>query len=122
MSGPTICPLGPGWAPWVVLLGGRISLWNSATPVGAGLWQRRHHCEGPLVAGKPQPEAAVARSGWEMIWAWTVPTLRVRGAGCTAVQRNTFYEPIKVWDALVPLSAEPNDQRSKVLEDNLATA
>jgi hypothetical protein len=46
----------------------------------------------------------------------------IREAGCTAVQRNTFYEPIKVWDALVPLSAEPNDQRSKVLEDNLATA
>jgi 2-iminoacetate synthase ThiH len=43
-------------------------------------------------------------------------------AGCTPVQRNTFYEPIKVWDGLVPVAAEPNDQRSKVLENNLATA
>ena len=46
----------------------------------------------------------------------------IREAGCTPVQRNTFYEPIKVWDAPMPPAAEPNDQRSKVLENNLATA
>jgi aminodeoxyfutalosine synthase len=46
----------------------------------------------------------------------------IREAGCTPVQRNTFYEPIKVWDARAPAAPEPNDQRSKVLEGNLATA
>jgi len=46
----------------------------------------------------------------------------IREAGCTPVQRNTFYEPIKVWDAPPPGPTEPPDQRSKVLEDNLATA
>ena len=45
----------------------------------------------------------------------------IREAGCTPVQRNTFYEPIKVWDAPRSAAAEPNDQRSKVLENNLAT-
>ena len=33
----------------------------------------------------------------------------IREAGCTPVQRNTFYEPIKVWDASAPALAEPND-------------
>jgi hypothetical protein len=44
-------------------------------------------------------------------------------AGRTPVQRNTFYEPIKVLDA-TPSSteAEPPSGKSKVLEDNLATA
>ena len=46
----------------------------------------------------------------------------IREAGCTPVQRNTYYEPIKVWDAPMPAPTEPNDQRSKVLENNLATA
>jgi aminodeoxyfutalosine synthase len=46
----------------------------------------------------------------------------IREAGCTPVQRNTFYDPIKVWDGPAPAAAEPNDQRSKVLENNLATA
>jgi aminodeoxyfutalosine synthase len=46
----------------------------------------------------------------------------IRETGCTPVQRNTFYEPIKVWDMPVAPSTEPNEQRSKVLEDNLATA
>jgi aminodeoxyfutalosine synthase len=46
----------------------------------------------------------------------------IREAGCTPVQRNTFYEPIKIWVTPSPLSAEPSDQHSKVLEDNLATA
>ena len=44
----------------------------------------------------------------------------IREAGRTPVQRNTFYEPIKIWDMLPP--AESSEQRSKVLEDNLATA
>ena len=40
-----------------------------------------------------------------------------------AVQRNTFYEPIKVWDAEpTATEAEPPSGKSKVLEDNLATA
>ena len=46
----------------------------------------------------------------------------IREAGCTPVQRNTFYEPIKVWDGPPPGPTAPPDQRSKVLEDNLATA
>jgi aminodeoxyfutalosine synthase len=46
----------------------------------------------------------------------------IREAGCTPVQRNTFYDPIKVWEAPAPSAAEPNDKRSKVLENNLATA
>ena len=46
----------------------------------------------------------------------------IRETGCTPVQRNTFYEPIKVWDTPLPAPADPDDQRSRVLEDNLATA
>ena len=47
----------------------------------------------------------------------------IREAGRVPVQRNTFYEPIKVWDAApVAVEAEPPPGKSKVLEDNLATA
>jgi aminodeoxyfutalosine synthase len=47
----------------------------------------------------------------------------IREAGRTPVQRNTFYEPIKVWDpAPAATEAEPPSGKSKVLEDNLATA
>jgi aminodeoxyfutalosine synthase len=47
----------------------------------------------------------------------------IREAGRTPVQRNTFYEPIKVWDSVPTASeAEPPANKSKVLEDNLATA
>jgi hypothetical protein len=47
----------------------------------------------------------------------------IREAGRTPVQRNTFYEPIKVWDAApTATEAEPPSGKSKVLEDNLATA
>jgi hypothetical protein len=47
----------------------------------------------------------------------------IREAGRAPVQRNTFYEPIKVWDALPAApEAEPPSGKSKVLEDNLATA
>ncbi len=47
----------------------------------------------------------------------------IREAGRTPVQRNTFYEPIKVLpDAPATNEAEPPSGKSKVLEDNLATA
>jgi len=47
----------------------------------------------------------------------------IREAGRTPVQRNTFYEPIKVWDAApTATEGEPPPNKSKVLEDNLATA
>ena len=47
----------------------------------------------------------------------------IREAGRTPVQRNTFYEPIKTWDAApTATEAEPPLGKSKVLEDNLATA
>ncbi len=47
----------------------------------------------------------------------------IREAGRTPIQRNTFYEPIKVWESS-PKSTEvePPTGKSKVLEDNLATA
>jgi aminodeoxyfutalosine synthase len=48
----------------------------------------------------------------------------IREAGLTPVQRNTFYEPIKVWESLsaAATEVEPPSNKSKVLEDNLATA
>ena len=47
----------------------------------------------------------------------------IREAGRTPVQRNTFYEPIKVWEAApTATEAEPPTGKSKILEDNLATA
>ena len=47
----------------------------------------------------------------------------IREAGRTPMQRNTFYEPIRVLKN-VPTSneAEPPGGKSKMLEDNLATA
>ena len=48
----------------------------------------------------------------------------IREAGRTPVQRNTFYEPIKVLaeSSLTTNETEPPSGKSKVLEDNLATA
>jgi aminodeoxyfutalosine synthase len=49
----------------------------------------------------------------------------IRETGRTPVQRNTFYEPIKVFaDGHQPTAseAEPPAGKSKVLEDNLASA
>ncbi|MBI3848802.1 MAG: hypothetical protein HY298_00715 [Verrucomicrobia bacterium] len=48
----------------------------------------------------------------------------IREAGRTPVQRNTFYEPIKVLEETSPSvnETEPPSGKSKVLEDNLATA
>ena len=48
----------------------------------------------------------------------------IREAGRTPVQRDTFYQPIKVWEPLQTAApdAEPRPGKSKVLENNLATA
>lgn len=46
----------------------------------------------------------------------------IREAGRTPVQRNTFYEPIKVWDASPSADSDSAGNRSKMLDDNLATA
>jgi aminodeoxyfutalosine synthase len=46
----------------------------------------------------------------------------IREAGRTPVQRNTFYEPIKILESAPVPDAIENSARSKVLEDNLATA
>ena len=47
----------------------------------------------------------------------------IREAGRTPVQRNTFYEPIRVLEnAAAANDAEPPPGKSKVLEGNLATA
>jgi hypothetical protein len=47
----------------------------------------------------------------------------IREAGGTPAQRNTFYAPIKVWDA-APTAAEtePPSGESKASEDHLARA
>jgi aminodeoxyfutalosine synthase len=46
----------------------------------------------------------------------------IREAGRTPVQRNTFYEPIKMWEAPTSAEAEAETKRSKMLDENLATA
>src|SRR5947209_134882 len=46
----------------------------------------------------------------------------IREAGRTPVQRNTFYEPVKVWDEVSASEPSPNGEPSKILEKNLATA
>ena len=46
----------------------------------------------------------------------------IRGAGRTPVQRNTFYEPIKVWEDAMIAEPETGTRRTGVLENNLATA
>jgi hypothetical protein len=44
-------------------------------------------------------------------------------SGRSPVQRNAFYEPIRVLEsATVTNEAEPPSGKLKVLEDNLATA
>ncbi len=66
------------------------------------------------MAGATSPQL---QTGADMIKA-------IREAGRTPVQRNTFYEPIKVLADGAPTAteAEPPADKSKVLEDNLATA
>jgi aminodeoxyfutalosine synthase len=46
----------------------------------------------------------------------------IREAGRTPVQRNSFYEPIKILENSSPAEIKENSARSKMLEDNLATA
>src|SRR5579859_2360678 len=46
----------------------------------------------------------------------------IRETGRTPVQRNTFYEPIKVLAVGPPAEPTENSGHSKMLEDNLATA
>ncbi len=46
----------------------------------------------------------------------------IREAGRVPVQRNTFYEPIRVWDEPPAPKSAPDGERSRILEDNLATA
>jgi len=46
----------------------------------------------------------------------------IREAGCVPVQRNTFYEPIRILDPAAAGSSTETGAHSKVLEDNLATA
>ncbi len=46
----------------------------------------------------------------------------IREAGLVPVQRDTFYEPVKVWDAAAAPEAGPAGQDSTVLQNNLATA
>lgn len=47
----------------------------------------------------------------------------IRETGRTPVQRNTFYEPIKVWEPLPPatIGGDASGKHSAVLEKNLAT-
>ncbi len=47
----------------------------------------------------------------------------IREAGRTPVQRNTFYQPIKVWETPVEMEGtETAAEKSRVLEKNLASA
>ena len=47
----------------------------------------------------------------------------IREAGRRPVQRNTFYEPIKVWEeAAASVEADAAGGKSRMLDDNLATA
>jgi aminodeoxyfutalosine synthase len=46
----------------------------------------------------------------------------IREADRTPVQRNTFYEPIKILENPVAVEIKENFTRSKMLEENLATA
>jgi aminodeoxyfutalosine synthase len=46
----------------------------------------------------------------------------IREAGRTPVQRNTFYEPVRIWDDAKVVEAAVNGARAPLLERNLATA
>ena len=46
----------------------------------------------------------------------------IREAGRVPVQRNTFYEPIKVLDAAPTAELAEGSEQSRMLQDNLATA
>src|SRR2546425_8192867 len=46
----------------------------------------------------------------------------IRWAGRIPGQRNTIYEPIRIWDEVSATGPSPNGEHSKILEKNLATA
>jgi aminodeoxyfutalosine synthase len=46
----------------------------------------------------------------------------IRETGRTPVQRDTFYQPVKVWDNPAAPDSTGHDGRSEILENNLATA
>jgi len=46
----------------------------------------------------------------------------IRETGRTPVQRDTFYQTIKVWDDAPPVESSDDPGPSKILEDNLASA
>jgi len=46
----------------------------------------------------------------------------IREAGRTPVQRNTFYEPIRIWADTNSAEANSNGAPSEILQQNLATA
>jgi aminodeoxyfutalosine synthase len=59
-------------------------------------------------AGQGQTEGAMIRA--------------IREAGRVPVQRNTFYEPVRVWEGDVPEGPRGLPTRSGILDRNLATA
>lgn len=46
----------------------------------------------------------------------------IRETGQIAVQRNTFYEPLKVWEPGTAGETQPGKNDPRILKDNLATA
>jgi len=46
----------------------------------------------------------------------------IRETGRTPVQRDTFYQPVKVWESVPSVGPESKAGPSAILEDNLATA
>jgi aminodeoxyfutalosine synthase len=46
----------------------------------------------------------------------------IREAGRTPVQRDTFYQPIKTWEAPLSAPSSGNGPVSEILSNNLATA
>jgi aminodeoxyfutalosine synthase len=64
------------------------------------------------MAGAPSP---ARQTEAEMVKA-------IRETGRTPVQRNTFYEPVKVWESVPAAMPAASALASVVLKDNLATA
>ncbi|MCX8155040.1 MAG: aminofutalosine synthase MqnE [Verrucomicrobiae bacterium] len=46
----------------------------------------------------------------------------IREAGLVPVQRDTFYQPLKVWDGPTPRVVTPTAAAASILQNNLATA
>ena len=64
----------------------------------------------------------MAGAGSPQLQTETAMIKAIREAGRVPVQRNTFYEPIRTLPETDPLKPEPPPGRSKMLDDNLATA